>query len=206
MNETRIEDLLREADRMAGPPPMGPADLADRVRRLQVHRRRMVVTTGGAIAALVAVSIGAGIFLVGRPNGSAMKERPISVAKISTSAPDAQAELNRLRAQIEELRAEADSALALARQAAALQEQQSHLAELKRMLARGDPRDEVRRQMDTAAFTMVYQADRMYRELKLRAPAAESYRRVIALFPDTPSAKVARQRLSEIEGSKGDKL
>ena len=103
MNETRIEDLLREADRMAGPPPMGPADLADRVRRLQVHRRRMVVTTGGAIAALVAVSIGAGVFMAGRPNGSALNERPISVAKISTSAPDAQAELNRLRAQIDAL-------------------------------------------------------------------------------------------------------
>ena len=89
---------------------------------------------------------------------------------------------------------------------AALQEREDRLAELRRTSGGLDPLEDVRRQVEKAAFTTLYQADRMYRELNLRDSALASYRQVILLFPDTPSAKVARQRLSEIEGPKGDKL
>jgi outer membrane protein assembly factor BamD (BamD/ComL family) len=45
----------------------------------------------------------------------------------------------------------------------------------------------------------------MYRELNQTDSAIENYNRVIELFPENKWAKVARQRLSEIENKKSDK-
>jgi hypothetical protein len=59
--------------------------------------------------------------------------------------------------------------------------------------------EEMQKQVDKAAFTLVYQADRLYRELNQTGSAVEAYNRVIRLFPENRWAKVAKQRLAEIE-------
>jgi outer membrane protein assembly factor BamD (BamD/ComL family) len=61
-----------------------------------------------------------------------------------------------------------------------------------------DPMEEIKRQADKAAFTLVYQADRFYRELNQTDSAVESYEQVIRLFPESRWADEARKRLAEI--------
>jgi outer membrane protein assembly factor BamD (BamD/ComL family) len=78
---------------------------------------------------------------------------------------------------------------------------QSRLEELEAQLASiPDPLEEIRKQVDKTAFILVYQADRLYRELNETESAVETYNRVIRLFPRNQWAAVARERLSEIEG------
>ena len=69
----------------------------------------------------------------------------------------------------------------------------------------GDPIEEVQRQVDRAAFIIVYQADRMYRDYNLVDSAVESYKRAIEFFPGNKWSDVARERLLEIENKKKTK-
>jgi TolA-binding protein len=50
-----------------------------------------------------------------------------------------------------------------------------------------------------AALTLVGQADRLRDLLQRRDDALATYRRAAALFPETPSAAVARQRIEQLE-------
>ncbi len=206
MDEIQLKDLLRRADRAAGAPPTGPRDLADRVRQLHVRRRLLVVKVGGAMAALVAVGIGVSVLVAKHPVQPVRDDRPLNGTKVTESGCKTWAELDEVRKQIAELRAEADAVLAMVKHLTALQEQEDRLTELRRTSGGLDPLEDVRQQVEKAAFITLYQADRMYRELNLREAALESYRQVISLFPDTPSAQIAQQRLSEIESSKGERL
>ena len=63
----------------------------------------------------------------------------------------------------------------------------------------------MQKQVDKAAFILVYQADRLYRELNQTDSAVEAYNRVIHLFPENQWARVARQRIEEIESKKSKK-
>ncbi|MBN1489464.1 MAG: hypothetical protein JXA69_06050 [Phycisphaerae bacterium] len=194
-----IEQLLRAADRAASPPPIAPADLAGHVRRLARRRRTLRAVGGAAAAAMVVLAVGSRFLM---PQAGPTAESPIATGP----QPATQNEVTQLRAEIAALRQEADAALALARQLAAERQRQDQVAALQRVIDGPDAVDEVRREMDQAAFTIVYQADRMLRELNLPESAIESYRQAIRLFPDSPSAAVARQRLAEIETLKGDQL
>ena len=200
MGDDRIEELLRQADRAAGARPAMPPDLAGRVRRL-ARRRRAVRITTGAVAAALAVGIATAVFMAG-PHG---EPAPVDNTLI-VDVDNPQDDLVRLRVEFGELRAEAEATLAVARRILDLQSEQKLLAELARIRARPDPVEEVRQQMDKAAFIIVYQADRMYRELNLHESAIASYRQSIKLFPQTRWADVARERLAEIESPKGDQL
>ena len=76
------------------------------------------------------------------------------------------------------------------------------LLELEEELASiPDPLVEIERQYDRAAFVLVYQADRLYKELNLKGSAVETYNRVIDLFPENKWAEVARMRLSKMSES-----
>ena len=64
--------------------------------------------------------------------------------------------------------------------------------------------DEYLRQLsqqgNRAALILVRSADRIYQESHDRAAAQASYRQAIRLFPDSPAAAVAQQRLRNIDG------
>ena len=85
------------------------------------------------------------------------------------------------------------------RELRARERQQARLAELERQLAAiPDPVAEIQRQMDKAAYTMVYHADRKYNQINLKDSAIQDYQRVVKLYPQTRWAEVARNKLSEI--------
>ncbi|MBC8216847.1 MAG: hypothetical protein H8E73_00125 [Planctomycetes bacterium] len=182
MTEDKIKNLLQEADRMAGPPAQARVDLS--VLRRRAGRRRLV-SLGGSVAAAAVLMIALGIWslTIKTPEPTREQERIIT-----------------LEAQVNQLRTSTDAALALIHEVLEDERRQSQLDELEAKLASiPDPLEEIRKQVDKTAFILVYQADRLYRELNETKSAVETYNRVIRLFPRNQWAAVARQRLSEIE-------
>jgi hypothetical protein len=189
-----LGEWLRRADAAAGLPLPIQADLAERVRH-QARRRRTTRAAAGA-AAMVLLAVGAVWALwplIERPTGNGAG--PIVAATAE------QAEIARLQEKVHRLQEEVQWRTAAIERTLTLETQQRRLAELRRRAAEPDALDRLDQQTDQTAFTIIYQADRMYKELGLEARAVEDYRRVIRLFPETRWAEVARKRLSEIEGS-----
>jgi hypothetical protein len=200
MSGDPIQDLLRQADRTAGRLSGGPADLPRRVL-CRVRRRQRIRTGIGAGVPVVVLAVCATLFVTWQGGGGDTTPGGALVHEA-----DGGQEIDRLRADIGRLRAEADAAAALARRMSELRQTHTRLAALKRKLRQPDALEQARREVRRTPFIMVYQADRMCRELGLQASAAEAYRRAIDLFPDSPWAEVARGRLTEIESCKGDLL
>ncbi len=65
---------------------------------------------------------------------------------------------------------------------------------------------DTRRGLDAAAAVLVCQADRLEHEFNEPADAARSYREAIRLFPQTPWAMVARERLAAMINTEGEIL
>ena len=96
-----------------------------------------------------------------------------------------------------------DAALKLIHEVIEDERKQRRLDELQAQLAGiPDPREEIPKQIDKTAFTLVYQADRLYYELNRTDSAAEAYKQVIMFFPKNRWADVARERLEDIENAK----
>jgi len=181
MTENKIKDLLQRADEIAGAP--GPVSINLSAVRHRANRRRFVnIATPIAAAAVVLVTFGLW-----------------SLTKITPP----QQKIASLEMQIEQLQARADATYNLVQEVLQNEREQQRLYELQAQLASiPDPLEEIQKQVDTTAFNLVYQADRMYRELNLKSSAIQTYKRVIELFPKTRWAEVARERLSEIRNSK----
>jgi tetratricopeptide (TPR) repeat protein len=177
MPEDKIKNLLQKADEAAGEPMPVPINIS--AVRLRTNRRRFIsVTTPIAAAAAVLVTFGL---------WSLTKQQKIAS----------------LERQIEQLQTRADATFNLIQEVLEDERKQQRLDELQAQLASiPDPLEEIRKQVDTVAFNLVYQADRMYRELNLKSSAIQTYKRVIELFPKNQWAEVARERLSEIRNSK----
>ena len=182
MTEDKIKNLLEEVDRQAGPP--APVDVRLSVVRRRAERRRLV-SFAGPIAAAAVILIAAGLWSVANKTAETTQENQ----KIAS-----------LENQIKQLQARTNAALNLIEEVLAEERRQTRLNELQAQLAAiADPLEEAHRNLDKTAFILVYQADRMYRELNQTDSAVEAYNRVIELFPQNRWATVARQRLSEIE-------
>jgi hypothetical protein len=184
MTSDPIGDLLTHADATAGPPQPRPG-LADRVRTQAQRRRTRARVTAGAVAVLAI----AGAFPAVR---STLRQRTTDVTSVPANAFDAA----RLRQEITALRQEATAREKVV--AAMLAGE----ARGRRPPARSpvDPLQRIRDQQDVAALALVRQADRLYHDLARPQRAAATYERVVELFPQTPWATVARQRLVEIKG------
>ena len=185
MTEEKIGSLLQEADRMAGRPAQVSVDLSA-VRR-RANRRRLTSLAGPVVSAaalMIALAVWSLAIKTPEPTGEQRK-----IASLET--------------QVKLLQASTDAALALIHEVLENERRQSRLEELEAELASiPDPLEEIRKQVDKTAFILVYQADRLYRELNETESAVETYNRVIRLFPRNQWAAVARQRLSEIENTK----
>ncbi len=141
----------------------------------------MVAPLAAAAVLVVALSISALMFRTAEPT---QEQKKIAL----------------LETQIKQLQARTDAALSLIQEVLEEERRQSRLDELQAQLASiPDPLEETRKQVDKTAFILVYEADRLYNELNQTDSAVENYNRVIELFPENRWAKVARQRLSEIE-------
>jgi hypothetical protein len=184
MNEERIYELLRWADTVSA--PSGTADdLADVVRRRarSVRGRRRIA--GTAAAAIVVAACACAAVFVGKNH-----ERSQS-ASLEARVRSLEMQVQSSQRLVDALRAEESDRLRL-------RKMQDELAQFD------DPLATLARLDDRTAFVMVYEADRLYRELNLTGSAVGAYKRVIELFPANRWAQVAGERLAEIEQDDAD--
>ena len=185
MKEDEIKKMLQQADRTAAGTAPVRVNLSAISRRAG-RKKNIVLAAPLASAAvlMVALSISSLVFRATEPT-------------------EEQRRIVMLETQIKQLQARTNAALGLIQEVLEEERRQSRLDELKAQLAGiPDPLEEIQNQVDKTAFILVYQADRLYRELNQTDSAVENYNRVIELFPENRWAKVARQRLSEIEEQK----
>lgn len=183
MKEDELKNLLQEVDRTAGQPGRTRVDVSA-VRR-RANRRRLANRAGPVAAAAVV-----------------MTALSIWSTSIETPGPmGEQKQIASLESQVRQLQASTNAALNLIHEILESERSQSRLDKLEAELASiPDPLEEIRKQVDKTAFILVYQADRLCRELNDTESAVETYKRVIKLFPRSQWATVARERLLEIEG------
>lgn len=188
MTEDKIKNLLQQADMATGGAAHAHVNLSSiRKRAGRKNMIMMIAPLASAAVLIVALSTVAIIFRTTEPTGPTGEQQKIAL----------------LETQIKQLQARTDAALSLIQEVLEDEKRQHRLDELKARLASiPDPLEEVRQQVDKTAFILVYQADRLYNELNQTDSAVENYKRVIELFPENRWAKVARQRLSEIENRK----
>lgn len=192
-----LKRTLQEADAAAGSPPELPVDLAQRVQRLAVRRRRM--RFGLSAAAALVLAAGTTALWTQAPSPSRSDRAPQTV-RHEPQPLDVEA----TRLEIERLRREADTRLAVVQRTQGILEQYRRTAASRKQTPAADPIADARREVEKAACVLVYQADRMCREMSLCDSAVVKYQRVVELFPDTVGAAVARERLDKIKQKKGD--
>lgn len=194
MPKKPLEKWLRLADEAAGSPPPPAGNLAEGVRRLAAQRRRRAVLGGLGLAAAACV---AAVALLRTP-AEGPRPAPAPVAEVPKTPSDA--EVARLRQELAQVRNEADSRLRVARAVMQMERQSQLSAEIQRAApAWLDPLEPIRREVDKAARTMLCQADRMAGDPARQPAAAEKYREVSQLFPQSLWAEVARQKLLQME-------
>ena len=194
-----IAALLHGVD--AAPlPPVQPG-LAERVRtraRRQQRRRR------AAIGSALTVTVVAGTLAVVGPLRSRNEPigREVNVATVETR-PAEVSDPVRLAAEMKDASVEAEVRLAVARRLTAMERRGAKYARLDRALALAAAQpvqfDPVAAQRDQAALTMVDHADRLQNRAGRPGDALAAYRRAVELFPDTPSAEVARRRIEQLQ-------
>ena len=189
MTEDKIKNLLQKADKTAGTAAPISANLAAAVRRRAKQRRFVSLAAPVAAAAVVLIAFGIWHFT------SAPADQTHEQGKVAA-----------LQAEIKQLRAQTDATLKLIREVLENQRRQHRIRELEAKLASiPDPLEEMQKQVDKTAFTLVYQANCMYNELNQKDSAIRTYNRVIELFPQSKWADVARRRLSEIQNNSVNK-
>jgi len=185
MTEDKIKKLLQKADKTAAEVTPVRVNLSA-IRRRAGRKKIIVLAAPLASAVVLMVALGV-LALMFRTTEPTREQEKIAL----------------LETQIKQLQERTDAALSLIQEVLDQERRQSRLDELQAQLASiPDPIEETQKQVDKTAFILVYQADRLYRELNQTDSAVENYNRVIKLFPENRWAKVARQRLSEIENRK----
>ena len=186
--DERLIRLLEDADRTAGQPQVSNAAVLVGLVRQRYHRRRIRRTAVGLCAAAVLAVAGT------------------MVATIEVQ----QRRIDRMQQQIADLTERTDATVEFVQRILNEHEGQQRLARSnQRLAAIPDPMGEIQARVDQTAFTMLYQADLLYKQLNLKDSAAQAYQRVIELFPDNRWAETAKQRLKDMEeqpksNTKGD--
>jgi len=210
VNDEQLRQLLREADASA-PPHASSGDLARRVRARARQRRRTAQSV--AVAAFVLASVaGAGLRLARLQfNRQHLAKHVTPPGRVDPSPapvpsppprPAVIVDAERLRRENAQLEAEARlhllTAEAMLRREASASRAASAARSAEQVARRPDPIVEIAAGRGQAAQTMLRYGDRLLREPDPKA-AAVAYERVLELFPSTPEADSARQRLAQIK-------
>ena len=192
--------LLRHAEMGAVPPPAGSestdfAGFGDRLLyRLEAIRRRRHRMAYAVAAGTVVLALAAAIPLVSRERRSARVVRHEAPAAPTPAAP----KVADLRRQIAELNREAAMQEQIAQRLLTIEAAgRTHRA----VGVLPDAQASIERQRYRAAMQLVREGDDLWQSRREARAAAEAYRRVITLFPQTYWAGVARERLSRIGGA-----
>jgi len=185
-----LEQLLRATDAAnpARSPSVDPAGAAQRVRtrrRAQQLRIRAI-----SAAACVLLVIAGGVWLGMRPSPATSPHR--TIVKATGAQPSSTRPVTATLVAFD-LQSE------LHEQTAARLIRSGDARATRRVTAVSAIAD-VQTQRDRAALILVYEAERSARENRTR-DAVASYRRTIELFPHSPWAQVARERLKELPTS-----
>ncbi|MBN1510871.1 MAG: hypothetical protein JXB13_02565 [Phycisphaerae bacterium] len=192
--------LIRDADAAARPGRPLADGLADRVRR-KAQRRTRTRAAGVAASALLLMGLG-GWWLLGTAPGNTQiaspgEPKPPAVTPTAADPAELRAEIGRLESEIRTRGAAVDALLAC-------EKNRARLAVLQRELDRPDPLEELRGQIAGVADVALESAERRCGSGVVSTACAAGYKRIVDLFPQTPAADTARQRLNEIETSPGD--
>ena len=185
VTEDKLRELLQEADAAAGRPAVKSVRVATIRRRLRRRHTLLAASPFAAAAVLLLV---------------------VLALVMNSREPAEQPRIASLQEQVEQLRVRTDTAIQLVREVLEQERRRQELAALEaRLAAIGAPLERANSQIDTTASVLVRRADRLYRELNQPDAAVVDYRRVIELFPQSPWAEVAQQRLSKIEKQRFNK-
>jgi hypothetical protein len=181
-----IRRLIKRADEVASPPALRP-DLPDLIPGLARRRRanRIAALTAAAIVAMAASLWFAWAF---RPGPQAVR---VVHTPIQQSA-------DLLRAEAARLAREAQIHQSIADRLLLAERHWLRMSQLRQTLAAPDPLEETQRQRDAAALFILRQAERLWADESRRPEAQRRYRNAIELFPESPWAAVAAQRLANI--------
>ncbi|MBN1764095.1 MAG: hypothetical protein JW860_02465 [Sedimentisphaerales bacterium] len=208
MNDKQLMTLLQQADESAGLPAL-PSDLPGRIR-WKARRRNQIMTATRitTLAAMLLIAVGISLWLKADPPAVPADTDMNISSSSSTGSNGSPAEL--IPAPSPETLTKTDlvSRLALVEETMARLKQNAQLAQLQQKLtALPDAVEEVDLQLERAAFTTVYYADRKLNELNLKESAVADYKQVITLYPHTLWAQKAGEILAQLESDrKGDLL
>lgn len=176
--DERLTQLLQDADRSALRPKVADtAVLIGRIRYRSHQRRVRRTIVGVCAAAVIAV-----------------------VATMAVTIRIEQRRMDRLQRQIADLTEKTDATVAFVQKILSEHDGQQRLARSnQRLAAIPDPISEIQARIDQTAFSMLYQADMLYKQLNLKESAMEAYNRLIEMFPDNRWAQTAKERLKEME-------
>jgi len=116
-----------------------------------------------------------------------------------------QDEIARLRVSLQVLNARAEAHQAAADRLLALERRRRRLNSTGRMRP-GGRIEEMRRQLDRAAFLTLRRAEMLLSEIGNKPGAMAAYQQVVEMFPGTPWADIARQRQSILRDKTGETL
>ncbi len=185
MQEDKFQQLLQYADKSADQPQYKAVTLSSIVQR-RTHKRKIKMIAG-PIAAVVLILVGLGLYIVPKKLGP----KPLTPEQAAS-----------LKAQINDLNARLDSTLKLVQELTARENAQEKLDQLNAELASiPDPAKELNEKVEKTAFILLYYADKGYDEFRNVDDAELSYNRVIELFPQTLSARLAQERLEKIRNN-----
>jgi hypothetical protein len=181
MKTDLLEELLTRTD-AALPPPPTTGLLTARIAARAERRRRVHL----ALIALVTIGIAAAVL-------HSLQSHPRVVRPPSHEAAF---DIAQCRREIAALDAEASTHEKTAHEIAALQRKCESLQRARaEVLLAPDPLAHIEEARDRAARILLIDAGRLTAANGRRAEAIEDYRKAVELFPGTPAAKEASERL-----------
>ncbi|MBE0536898.1 MAG: hypothetical protein IH624_14635 [Phycisphaerae bacterium] len=179
MNEKRMCELLRSADAASAPPQIqdGFTDVIRRRARSVQRRRRMAAAAAATV--VIAACTCMAVFMRQHRQQRYMASLEARVKSLETQVQISQRIVDAIRDhEQDQLRVRA---------------MENELADID------DPLATLQRLEDRTAFVMVYEADRLYRQLNLTGSAVQAYKRVVELYPENRWGRIASERLRGIE-------
>ena len=196
MEERTLARLLHQADE---PAPLGeaPAIVADQVRGEHARRRTRRRRTKFATSALLLLTTSLVVWSQFDQDPSPQVPDRIATTEPSQPKPESQStrSYEEVVAEIERLDAEAEMHLQAARMIRTALAEQRAERELREQLRKGDPIDWIHEQQNRTALAMMMRAERLSQQPDSQAEVESTYQQIIKLFPTTPTAELARQRL-----------
>ena len=185
MDDLQLNNLLHRADEAAALPTVTP-ELATRV--LLTLRRRKNTRRSTACVALLAAAVGTVAWI----------ERPIQHQQQFVRT-DSKVNVEQIRVELAEFGEQANQHMLVAEQLLHHERQTHQRKRIERLASVPDAQVVVESQRDQAAQILIDRADRLLHRNGDVEQATTAYQRVIELFPTTPAAQAARQRLNDLK-------